>query len=93
VSDLATPILAIAAPVRGEAPYLLEWIAYHRVLGIKAFLLGDNTGDDDPTSALLQALCSATSHFALIGADGPTFRRNSTSKRSMRPACSRTAYF
>jgi Glycosyl transferase family 2 len=56
VSGPATPILAIAAPVRGEAPYLLEWIAYHRVLGIKAFLLGDNTEDVDPTSALLQAL-------------------------------------
>jgi hypothetical protein len=48
--------LAIAAPVRGEAPYLLEWIAYHRALGIKAFLLGDNAETDDPTSALLQAL-------------------------------------
>ncbi len=56
MSDAKPPVLAIAAPVRGEAPYLLEWIAYHRVLGIRAFLLGDNTGDDDPTSALLQAL-------------------------------------
>jgi hypothetical protein len=56
VSDAKPPILAIAAPVRGEAPYLLEWIAYHRVLGIKAFLLGDNAGDDEATSKLLQAL-------------------------------------
>jgi hypothetical protein len=56
VSDAKPPILAIAAPVRGEAPYLLEWIAYHRALGIKAFLLGDNTDNEDPTSALLQAL-------------------------------------
>jgi hypothetical protein len=56
MSDAKPPILAIAAPVRGEAPYLLEWIAYHRVLGIKAFLLGDNTENDDPTAALLQAL-------------------------------------
>jgi hypothetical protein len=56
MSDAKPPILAIAAPVRGEAPYLLEWIAYHRVLGIKAFLLGDNAGDDEATSKLLQAL-------------------------------------
>jgi Glycosyl transferase family 2 len=56
MTDAKPPVLAIAAPVRGEAPYLLEWIAYHRVLGIKAFLLGDNTESDDPTSALLQAL-------------------------------------
>jgi hypothetical protein len=56
MSDAKPPVLAIAAPVRGEAPYLLEWIAYHRVLGVKAFLLGDNTESDDPTSTLLQAL-------------------------------------
>jgi Glycosyl transferase family 2 len=56
VSEAKPPILAIAAPVRGEAPYLLEWVAYHRVLGVKAFLLGDNTEADDPTGALLQAL-------------------------------------
>jgi len=49
------PVVAIAAPVRGEAPYLLEWIAYHRALGIEAFLLADNGGDDG-TSELLQKL-------------------------------------
>ena len=56
VSNSKPPILAIAAPVRGEAPYLLEWIAYHRALGIKAFLLADNAGDDEETSKLLQTL-------------------------------------
>jgi hypothetical protein len=40
-----TVVLAIAAPVRCEAPYLIEWIAYHRALGIKLLLLGDNGGD------------------------------------------------
>ena len=49
------PVVAIAAAVRGEAPYLLEWIAYHRALGIEAFLLADNGGDDG-TSKLLQKL-------------------------------------
>ena len=50
-----TASLAIAAPVRCEAPYLIEWIAYHRALGVKLFLLGDNGGDDG-TSELLQKL-------------------------------------
>jgi Glycosyl transferase family 2 len=50
-----TAILAIAAPVRAEAPYLIEWIAYHRALGVQLFLLGDNGGDDG-TSELLQKL-------------------------------------
>jgi hypothetical protein len=49
------PVVFIAAAVRGEAPYLLEWIAYHRVLGITAFLLADNGGDDG-TSEMLQKL-------------------------------------
>jgi Glycosyl transferase family 2 len=49
------PVLAIVAPVRDEAPYLLEWIAYHRALGIDTFLLADN-GGDDTTSELLQEL-------------------------------------
>jgi hypothetical protein len=50
-----TPVLAIAAPVRSDAPYLIEWIAYHRALGIQVFLLGDNGGDDE-TSELLHKL-------------------------------------
>jgi hypothetical protein len=49
------PRVGIVAPVRQEARYLLEWIAYHRALGVESFLLGDNGGDDG-TSELLQAL-------------------------------------
>jgi hypothetical protein len=49
------PVLAIAAPVRGEARYLMEWIAYHRALGVRLFLLADNGGPDH-TSDLLQQL-------------------------------------
>ncbi len=49
------PKLAIIATARDEGPYLLEWIAYHRVLGIRAFLIADNGGEDN-TSELLQDL-------------------------------------
>jgi Glycosyl transferase family 2 len=57
-------VLAIAAPVRSEARYLLEWIAYHRALGINMFLLADNGGDDN-TSELLIALdrCGLAKRF------------------------------
>jgi hypothetical protein len=50
-----TPVLAIVAPVRDEARYLVEWLAYHRALGINTFLLADN-GGNDTTSALLEEL-------------------------------------
>jgi hypothetical protein len=48
-------VCAIVAPVRGEAPFLIEWIAYHRVRGVRRFLLADNGGDDG-TSELLERL-------------------------------------
>jgi hypothetical protein len=51
------PRVGIVAPVKQEAPYLLEWIAYHRALGVETFMLGDNGGTDH-TSELLQALDS-----------------------------------
>ena len=49
------PRVALIAPVKQEAPYLLEWLAYHRALGVETFVLGDNGGSDH-TSDLLQAL-------------------------------------
>ena len=52
------PRLGLVAPVKEEEPYLLEWIAYHRALGIEYFMLGDN-GGADRTSELLQALDAA----------------------------------
>jgi O-antigen biosynthesis protein len=52
------PVLAIAAPVKAETPYLVEWIAYHRAQGIRAFLLADNGGPDG-TSELLTKLHDA----------------------------------
>jgi hypothetical protein len=55
------PRLAIVAPAKQEAPYLLEWIAYHRALGVELFLIGDNGGTDS-TSTLLQSL----DHLGLI---------------------------
>jgi Glycosyl transferase family 2 len=52
------PRVALVTPVREEARYLLEWIAYHRALGVETFLLGDNGGDDE-TSELIVALDEA----------------------------------
>lgn len=47
--------LAIGAIVKNEAPYVLEWVAYHRVLGIDRFFIADN-GSDDGTTLLLAGL-------------------------------------
>jgi hypothetical protein len=52
------PRLALAAIVRNEGPYLLEWIAHHRALGIGRFLIADNDSTDE-TTAVLAALARA----------------------------------
>lgn len=49
------PRLAVAAIFRNEAPYVLEWLAHHRVVGVDFFYIADNASDDG-TSELLQAL-------------------------------------
>jgi hypothetical protein len=38
--------------VRNEAPYLREWIEYHRLLGIEKFYIYDNESTDDIMSVL-----------------------------------------
>lgn len=48
-------LLGISAIVRNEAPYLLEWIAHHRLLGVGRFFLIDDRSDDG-TSELLTSL-------------------------------------
>lgn len=40
------PPIAICAIFRDEAPYLLEWIAYHTLIGVDHFVLYDNNSTD-----------------------------------------------
>ncbi len=47
--------LFIAAIVKNELDALLEWIAYHRVLGVNGFIIADN-GSNDGTRELLGSL-------------------------------------
>jgi glycosyltransferase involved in cell wall biosynthesis len=60
--------LAIGAIVKNEAPYILEWVAYHRVLGFEHFFVADNASDDG-TTQLLAALhaIGVVEHFSFPG--------------------------
>jgi hypothetical protein len=62
---------AIVAIVKSEAPYLLEWVAFHRVVGIRSFLIANNGGDDG-TSELLELMARAgyVFHFDFVGRSG-----------------------
>lgn len=44
--------LAVVASVRNEASYLLEWIAYHRVVGVDHFFIYDNESNDSTAEIL-----------------------------------------
>jgi hypothetical protein len=50
--------IAIVATARNEGVYLLEWIAYHRRLGIESFYIYSNDNDDG-SDHLLAALAEA----------------------------------
>jgi hypothetical protein len=48
--------LAVCAIFRDEAPYLAEWIAFHRLVGVERFYLYDNRSTDDWRAALAPEL-------------------------------------
>lgn len=44
--------IAICAIYKNEAPYLLEWIAFHKMVGVDHFILYDNGSDDGSTELI-----------------------------------------
>jgi hypothetical protein len=44
--------LAVAAIMKNEAPYIAEWIEYHRMLGVEKFYLYDNESTDNTLDIL-----------------------------------------
>ncbi|OGA76572.1 glycosyltransferase family 2 protein [Hydrogenophaga sp.] len=60
----APTFLAIAGIFKNEAPYILEWIAHHRLLGIHRFFIADNDSTDISTE-LFEAL-ARLGHVELI---------------------------
>lgn len=48
-------LFAVCAVARNETPYLVEWVAYQRLMGASTILIYDN-GHDDRGSALLKNL-------------------------------------
>ncbi|MDL2319590.1 glycosyltransferase family 92 protein [Alistipes sp. OttesenSCG-928-B03] len=46
--------LTLCAAAKNEAPYLAEWIEYHKMMGVERFYIYDNESDDN-TKEVLQA--------------------------------------
>lgn len=70
-STVPRPAVAIIAIFRNEAPYVLEWLAWHRLLGVQDFFIADNNSDDGTTD-LLAALAKAglVTHIPYPGTPG-----------------------
>lgn len=45
-------MISIAAIFKNEQPFILEWLAYHMVLGIKEFYIADNISSDGSSELL-----------------------------------------
>ena len=54
------PCLSICASYRWEGPYLREWVAFHRVVGVERFFLYDNLSDDEHMQSLAPYLADGT---------------------------------
>lgn len=50
--------LAIGAIFKNEAPYIIEWVAYHRLIGFDRLFIADNNSTDGST-AILESLDAA----------------------------------
>jgi hypothetical protein len=46
--------VSICAIVRNEGPYILEWIAFHKAIGVDHFYIYDNQSTDGTTEILLR---------------------------------------
>ena len=53
-----TRTVCLLATARNEGTYLLEWVAYHRTIGVEAFFIYTNDNDDG-SDDLLEALAAA----------------------------------
>ncbi len=65
--------ICIVATARNEGMYLLEWLAYHRSIGIESFFIYSNNNDDG-SDALLKRLSEAGAIYwleSIIGGDTP----------------------
>lgn len=58
--------LSIAAIFKDEAPYLQEWVDFHRLVGVQRFYLYDNDSSDGGAEVLAPYIASGLVEYATI---------------------------
>ena len=71
----AYPTIGICGIFKNECPYILEWVAYHRITGVDEIVVYDNCSDDG-SSELLTALEKAGKVRRTSGRASRRFLRN-----------------
>lgn len=51
---------------KNEAPYIREWIEFHRLVGVSKFYFYDNESDDDTPDVLAPYIADGIVDYALI---------------------------
>ncbi|AQQ66944.1 hypothetical protein Mag101_04300 [Microbulbifer agarilyticus] len=71
---MTVPRVGVAAIFKNEFEYILEWIAYHQLIGVDHFYIADNVSSDY-SSELLEALDAmgviTRVYFPRVGDQGP----------------------
>ena len=62
--------IAVCAIFKDEAPYLLEWLAFHKMIGVDLFVLYDN-GSSDGGGSLIRDSCFARNVTLIDWPDRP----------------------
>lgn len=62
--------LAIAAIVKNETPYILEWIEFHKLIGVEKFYIYDNESDDNLYDLLTPYIEDGTVNYHFIEGKG-----------------------
>jgi hypothetical protein len=58
--ERVSPYLAVCAIYRNEAPYLREWIEFHRLVGVERFFLYNNESTDEHAELLAPYVADGT---------------------------------
>lgn len=62
--------LAIGAIVKNETPYIIEWIEFHKLIGVEKFYIYDNESDDNLYELLTPYIKDGTVNYKFIKGKG-----------------------
>ncbi|MEA1675851.1 glycosyltransferase family 2 protein [Nitrospirillum sp. BR 11163] len=71
--EVGAPRVTICAIVKNEGAFLLEWVAYHRLMGVERFVIYNN-GSSDDTRAVLDRIAGRAGITVIDWPSAPSSR-------------------